>query len=39
MHAWYVDAGIEDTPEPVYTHYLVCLVLYCQIADLKLALS
>ena len=24
MHVWYVDAGIEDTPEPVYTH---CLVL------------
>jgi len=26
MHVWYVDAGIEDTPEPVYTH---CLVLSC----------
>ena len=24
MHVWYVDAGIEDTPEPVYTY---CLVL------------
>jgi len=24
MHVWYTDAGIEDTPEPVYTH---CLVL------------
>ena len=24
MHVWYIDAGIEDTPEPVYTH---CLVL------------
>ena len=23
MHVWYVDAGIEDTPEPVYTHCLV----------------
>ena len=23
-HVWYVDAGIEDTPEPVYTH---CVVL------------
>jgi len=28
MHVWYVDAGIEDTPEPVYTH---CLVLSCAI--------
>jgi len=28
MHVWYVDAGIEDTPEPVYTH---CLVLSCRI--------
>jgi len=27
MHVWYVDAGIEDTPEPVYTH---CLVLSYQ---------
>ena len=26
MHVWYIDAGIEDTPEPVYTH---CLVLSC----------
>jgi len=26
MHVWYVDAGIEDTPEPVYTQ---CLVLSC----------
>jgi len=26
MHVWYVDAGIEDTPEPVSTH---CLVLSC----------
>ena len=26
MHVWYVDAGIEVTPEPVYTH---CLVLSC----------
>ena len=25
MHVWYADAGIEDTPEPVYTH---CLVLF-----------
>jgi len=24
MHVWYIDAGIEDTPEPDYTH---CLVL------------
>jgi len=24
MHVWYVDAGIEDTPEPVYTHCLLC---------------
>jgi len=23
-HVWYVDEGIEDTPEPVYTH---CFVL------------
>ena len=23
MHVWYVDAGIEDTPEPVYTHCLL----------------
>ena len=22
MHVWYVNAGIEDTPEPVYTHCL-----------------
>jgi len=26
MYGWYVDAGMEDTPEPVYTH---CLVLSC----------
>jgi len=26
VRMWYVDAGIEDTPEPVYTH---CLVLSC----------
>jgi len=26
MHVWYVDAGIEDTPEPIYTD---CLVLSC----------
>jgi len=26
MHVWYVDAGIEDTPELVYTR---CLVLSC----------
>ena len=23
MHVWYVDAGIEDTPEPLYTHCLL----------------
>jgi len=35
MHVWYVDAGIEDTPEPVYTHCLVlsCLVSPCQIKN------
>ena len=28
MHVWYVDAGIEDTHEPVCTHdSLSCLVL------------
>jgi len=26
MHIWYVDVGIEDTPEPVYT---LCLLLSC----------
>ena len=25
-HVWYIDAGIENTPEPVYIH---CLVLSC----------
>jgi len=30
MHVWYVDAGIEDTPEPVYTH---CLVLSCLVLE------
>jgi len=31
MHVRYVDAAIEDTPEPYYTHCLVlsCLVLPC----------
>ena len=23
LHVWYVDAGIKDTPEPVYTPCLV----------------
>jgi len=27
MHVWYVDAGIEDTPEPVYSHCLVLTLL------------
>ena len=22
-HVWYVDAGIEDTPERVYTHFVL----------------
>jgi len=30
MHVWYVDAGIEDTLEPIYTH---CLVLSRQTGD------
>jgi len=28
MHVWYVDAGIEDTPELVYTRCLVLSFLY-----------
>ena len=36
---WYVDAGIEDTPEPIYTHCLVlsCLVLSCLIFSCRRA--
>ena len=36
MHVWYVDAGIEDTPEPVYTH---CLVLSRDVMDVCYCLS
>ena len=36
MHVWYVDAGIEDTPEPVYTH---CLVLSRDVMDVCYILS
>jgi len=28
MHVWYIDAGIEDTPEPVYTHCLVIVIVF-----------
>ena len=34
MHVWYVDAGIEDTPEPVYTHCLVLSRFVCKMSSL-----
>jgi len=36
MHVWYVDADIEDTPEPVYTHYLVLSCLVTVVMETKL---
>ena len=37
MHVWYVDAGIEDTPEPVCTHCLLSIV-YFPFATLPVAI-
>jgi len=32
MHVWYADAGIEDTPEPLYTQCYM-YVLSCDITQ------